>query len=282
MRALRVTRGAWAHAVRIVQERLEADGVETVGADTPAVPGGQDGDVDAELRELGIADRSGGLTAAWAAALGQHLLAPVRASLRATAGPVAATTRLSLVDDRVLLVHDAVRGEPGPRELDVTQLSGHVDVVLVTVDDLWPALRRLLPPVEQLTAPPAPGGASSESTRTVLGRADAERLRSGEGLAGLPPAARALAEDEEASLVVVVEAWPTPSAPTVVWSRWWSVASGRLLDVQLRDAEVELVERAPGAVAAELRWALVGAIDATSPATSGADGARDGVRSDDR
>ena len=96
-------------------------------------------------------------------------------------------------------------------------------------------------------------------------------------MTGLPPAARAVVQDEEATLAVVVEAWPTPSAPRVVWSRWWSVAGGRLLDVQLRDDGVRLVEREPGAVAAELRWALVGALDATTPTPSaavGAEGAR--------
>jgi len=57
-----------------------------------------------------------------------------------------------------------------------------------------------------------------------------------------------------------------PAAPTVVWTRWWSVAGGQLLDVQVDDDGARLVQREPGALAAELRWALAGAVDATSGA----------------
>ncbi|MFC8923718.1 hypothetical protein [Cellulosimicrobium sp. NPDC057127] len=271
MRALRVTRGAWARAVGLAGGRVDAGAAVVDGT-------GADEAVLAELREHGIADETGVLTAAWAAALRDHLAAPVRATLRARSGETGATTRLTLVEDRVLLVHDAVRGELGSRELEVTDVSAHVDVVLVRVDDLWPALVRLLPPSEPLTAGARPGPRPADLPRTVLGSRDVERLRAGEDLAALPAAARAVAEDEEASLVVLVEAWPTPATPTVVWSRWWSVAGGRLLDVQLRDDDVHLVERPPGSVAAELRWALVGAVDTTAPVADGSATTTGGAR----
>jgi hypothetical protein len=51
----------------------------------------------------------------------------------------------------------------------------------------------------------------------------------------------------------------------VVWARQWSVTDGRLLDVRTHeDGSMKLAERPPGSVAAELRWAMLGAIDATS------------------
>ena len=72
----------------------------------------------------------------------------------------------------------------------------------------------------------------------------------------------AVLDDEEANLQVVVEAWPTPDRPTTIWARLWSVVDGKLLDVRRRDGVVTPVERPAGSVAAELQWALVGAIDA--------------------
>ncbi|WP_435736297.1 hypothetical protein V5D56_16095 [Cellulosimicrobium sp. PMB13] len=249
-----------------VRERLAAQGIEADGVRVPAAPTEPADDVWAELRELGIGDEHGGVEPAWAAAIGQHLLSPVRATLRASTGTIGATTGLTLVDDRVLLIHDAVRRGPGPRDPEVTAVSRHVDVVLVRVDDLWPAITRFLPPLHQLTAGARPSGRSSSLPTTPLDRAQVESLRTGTDVDTLPAAARAVVQDEHASFAVVVEAWPTPAGPSVVWSRWWSVAGDLLLDVQLRDDGVRLVERAPGAVAAELRWALVGAIDVTAGA----------------
>lgn len=270
MRALRVTRGAWGLVLDLVTDRLRADGVPVPPVEpaptSEAAPEDDSRDDDArdELRGLGILGADGELDRAWAAAVGNHLVAPVRAALSATAGDQAGTTRFSLVDDRVLLTQEGARGTAGPAGLDVAEVSAHVEVVLARVDDLWPALTRYLPPLPQLTAPARPARRASDTPVTVLDHGQTERMRAGTGLDDLPPAARAVAEGEEAAVVVVVEAWPTPAAPTVVWTRWWSVASGQLLDVQVDDDGARLVEREPGALAAELRWALAGAVDATS------------------
>ena len=183
MRALRVPREAWSRAVGLVRERLEADGVPVPGDPPPAA--GRRSGADAALRDLGLLTEHG-LEPSWAAAIGQHLVAPVRATLRATSGAVGATTRLTLVDDRVLLVHDAVRGAAEAHELEVTEVSAHVDVVLVRVDDLWRAVAAFLPPLEQLTAGARPSRAHGTAT-TTLDHAETQRLHARD-VTGLPPA----------------------------------------------------------------------------------------------
>ncbi|WP_277211438.1 hypothetical protein [Isoptericola croceus] len=232
------------------------------GVRVPPVAPDASADPASELHELGLLSSDGTLSSAWSAALGQHLRAQVRATLRARAGLVGGTTGLTVVEDRALLVHDAVRG--GSTDDDVAAASAQVEVLLARVEDLWPAVASTLPPFEVLTAGAERAAPAREQSRTVLDAQAAERMRTGTDVASLPPVAQLIVRAEQASVTVTVEAWPTPAAAQVVWSRWWSVADGRLFDVQMRDDHAELVERGAGDVAAELRWALVGAIDATT------------------
>ncbi|WP_369374811.1 hypothetical protein AB1046_09905 [Promicromonospora sp. Populi] len=190
--------------------------------------------------------RDGGGATAVGTALAEHLGAPVRASLISTSGSSGTVTRLTMVGERVLLVIQVIAERDGE-----TFLAPGAELRFATVDELWPALTPALPPFEALRAPassvPAlgtPPAAGSTSDRAELIR---------------------LLDDEQANLQVTVEAWRDSDAPSVVWPRLWSVVDGKLLDIRTDDGEIAPVVRPAGSVAAELRWALVGAVDATTP-----------------
>ncbi|MEV0894696.1 hypothetical protein [Promicromonospora sp. MEB111] len=193
--------------------------------------------------------RDGGGATAVGTALAEHLGAPVRATFISTSGSNGTVTRLTMIGDRVLLVIQVIAERDGE-----TFLAPGAELRFATADELWPALTAALPPFEALRAPasavPGPAQGSEPGTGPVADRAELIRLL----------------DDEQANLQVSVEAWGTSDAPQVVWPRLWSVVDGKLLDVRTDDGAPAPVERPAGSVAAELQWALVGAVDATTPA----------------
>lgn len=192
--------------------------------------------------------RDGGGATAVGTALAEHLGAPVRATLISTSGSSGTVTRLTMVGERVLLVIQVIAERDGE-----TFLAPGAELRFATVDELWPALTAALPPFEALRAPASavPGGGEGTSPSSSPAGDRAELIR--------------LLDGEQANLQVTVEAWRNAEAPAVVWPRLWSVVDGKLLDVRTDDGELAPVERPAGSVAAELQWALVGAVDATTP-----------------
>lgn len=194
--------------------------------------------------------KGGGVTAV-GTALAEHLGAPVRATLVSTSGSAGTVTRLTMVGDRVLLVMQVIAERGGE-----TRLAAGAELRFVTADELWPALAPALPPFEALRAPAsAVPGAQGAPTSSNPAADRAELVR--------------LLDDEQANLQVTVEAWREGEAPVKVWPRLWSVVDGKLLDVRMDDGVVAPVERPAGSVAAELQWALVGAVDAAAQETGG-------------
>ncbi|MGV8907371.1 MAG: hypothetical protein ACOH1Y_00170 [Propionicimonas sp.] len=176
------------------------------------------------------------------AAVAQHLVAPVRASFIATSGQAGTITRLTLVEDRALLVTQPIAEGDGE-----TRFSGDVQVVFAGADEVWAAVSSTLAPIPALRAP---ASASAAKELEVVPAGDVTGLL----------------EREQANLQVRVEAWRVAARPAVVWARLWSVVDDRLLDVRSADGELTVVERGYGAVAAELEWALVGAVEAATGA----------------
>ncbi|RPF20664.1 hypothetical protein [Myceligenerans xiligouense] len=195
-----------------------------------------------EWQQLQRAARAGA-TDGVAGILADHLDAPVRALLVTTAGDRGVRSRLTMVGgqtvivaQRIASVEGELRVEPGAR------------ITFTDPEDLWSSLARTLPDTDLLRAPAAaavdddqPLSLPFEEARKLLGR-------------------------EECNLRVQVEAWRGGDRPIMVWGRLWSVTDDRLLDVRTDDGELRLVERPAGSVAKEVRWALVGAVDATTPA----------------
>lgn len=176
------------------------------------------------------------------AAVAQHLAAPVRASLVATSADAGTITRLTLVADRALLVTHPIAELNGE-----TRTSGDALLAFARPEEIWPAVASSLPALDALRAP----GVATGSVLREAGELDGEP-------------AMALLEREEAGLQVEVGAWRDAGSPAVVWARLWSVVDGRLFDVRRSDGRVRLAERPHGAVAAELEWALAGAVEAVA------------------
>lgn len=174
------------------------------------------------------------------AEVARQLAAPVRGTIVASRGDVQTTTRLTLCGEHALLVTQAGRRAADGRQ----RFAPERQVTVAAVEDLWAALTEAIPPVDVLRAP-AHGGADRGA---VVAR----------GAQGV-----ALVDAADARLDLVVEAYDG-EVPCEVWARAWAVVDDRLLDLRSGDGELVVRERTPGAVAAELEWALVGAVAAVT------------------
>lgn len=176
----------------------------------------------------------------------RHGSAPVRASLVATAGSRGSIARASLVDDEALVIVQAIAERDG-RIL----IEPGAELRLASPQTLWPALQAAIPPLDALRAPANAVGHDprpEDSDRTDTAFDD-----------GAPWPGTTL-DDADAVLQVVVEAWLTPDRLARFWSRLWSVTDDTLFDVQRRDGTLTRTQRPAGSVAAELQWALAGAM----------------------
>ncbi|MBN9105045.1 MAG: hypothetical protein J0I14_08585 [Propionibacteriaceae bacterium] len=175
--------------------------------------------------------------------LSDHVDAPVRATLRATAGGSGVLVKITIEGAQALMVAQTIH-ETADGGLDI---DGDAEIAVTELGDLWSLLAAELPALPVLRA-----AASSDNSPTGV------RL-----LLSDP-----VWMDEQANVLVQVEAWPGssfgeggPSEPVRQWVRWWSVLDDRLYDVRFRDGAGVAVERPAGSLAAEFQWALVGALD---------------------
>ena len=175
--------------------------------------------------------------------LSDHVDAPVRATLRATAGGSGVLVKITIEGAQALLVAQTIH-ETAEGGLDI---GGDAEIAVTEVGELWSYLAERLPAFPVLRA-----------------AASADTAPTGDRLALSDPAWM----DEQANVLVQVEAWPGssfgdggPAEPVRQWVRWWSVLDDRLYDVRFRDGAGIAVERPAGSLAAEFQWALVGALD---------------------
>lgn len=192
--------------------------------------------------------------------LARHAVAPVRARIVSAAGSKGAAVRLSIVGDEVLLILQATA-----RDGERTRVGPGAELLVCEPRSLWTALRTALPPVDALRAgagdpdnttdrPPPSATEPDGANRTDLATG---ALDTPEPLPG-----------ETARLLVAVEAWPTPGQPAAVWMKRWSVADGSLFEIIDADGPARR-PRPAGSVAAELQWALAGAVDVAGSADDG-------------
>jgi hypothetical protein len=174
------------------------------------------------------------------AAMAQHLTAPVRATLLATAASSGVLLRCTLVEDRVLVIAQRI-AEAGGR----AALVDDARLTFTRPTELWPVLSDHLPPLNALTA----AGTSVPERSSTAGTSLRDPLWA----------------DEQANLHVRVEAWRLGSErPDAVWLRFWSVVAEQLYDIRRRAGEMVGVPRPAGSVAAEFAWAVAGAVDAVA------------------
>lgn len=175
--------------------------------------------------------------------LSDHVDAPVRATLRATAGGSGVLAKITIEGSQALMVAQTIR-ETSDGGLDI---DGNAEIVVTEVAELWSLLAQELPALAVLRAA---GTSDTAPTGVRLSLSDPVWM------------------DEQANVLVKVEAWPGssfgeggPSEPVRQWVRWWSVLDDRLYDVRFRDGAGVAVQRPAGSLAAEFQWALVGALD---------------------
>ncbi|MGI5190210.1 hypothetical protein ACQEVI_18885 [Promicromonospora sp. CA-289599] len=176
----------------------------------------------------------------------RHGSAPVRASLVATAGSRGSVARASLVGDEALVIVQAIAERDG-RVL----IEPGAELRLAAPQTLWSALQAAIPPLDVLRAPANAVGHDprpEDSDRTDTAFDDGAPWRG------------ATLDGADAVLQIVVEAWPTPDLLARFWSRLWAVTDDTLFDVQRRGGTLTRTQRPAGSVAAELQWALAGAM----------------------
>jgi hypothetical protein len=183
----------------------------------------------------------------------RHGSARVRASLVATAGSRGSVARASLVGEEALVILQAIVERDG-RVL----IEPGAELRLATPRTLWSALQAAIPPLDVLRAPASavghdPGPEDSDGTATI----------SIPGIGDGAPWPGATLADPDAVLQIVVEAWPAPDRLASFWSRLWAVTDDTLFDVQRRGGALTRTQRPVGSVAAELQWALAGALSVT-------------------
>jgi len=172
------------------------------------------------------------------AALAEHMSAPIRASLTCTMGDIGVFIRLTLVDDRVLLVVDPIAAA----DEEVT-VSPEVQLIFANISEMWAILSSALPPIDCLRARTTQlrGAAPEELNLTVEER-------------------DTFFDQEQANLQVIVEAWDEDTK-LVQWGNWWSVVDDHLYSISTVERQLVIRAWQPGAVALVFRQTMVGAFD---------------------
>ncbi|GAA4693212.1 hypothetical protein APR04_002225 [Promicromonospora umidemergens] len=143
----------------------------------------------------------------------------------------------------------------------ITERDGRVliepgaELRLASPQTLWPALQVALPPLDVLRAP-----ANAVGHETTPGDTDRSDSPAGTDIDDGAPWPGTTLDDADAVLQIVVEAWPAPGRLASFWSRLWAVDGDTLFDVERRADTLTRTPRPAGSVAAELQWALAGAL----------------------
>jgi hypothetical protein len=236
----------------------------------------------AELSEVRMADASGRLTDAWAAAVVESAQPDVAVRAVSTLGKVNVAVDLTLARGRGMAVARRRRVHEDPvGNLDVDARDAVVEVTLFAAEDAWPALRRCLPPDDALRAP-AHVTAADERVVHVLSDADRAALLGAldgsavdvhvgsvlEALPTLDDAVRDAVADPVATVALAVMTGPRVS-PGWVGLRLWSLGRTGLYSVGSSGNVPRVIEVERGAVAADLAWLLAGAYDVGSRRAAG-------------
>ncbi|MCU6480828.1 hypothetical protein [Arthrobacter sp. A2-55] len=218
----------------------------------------------AELAGLGLSPAAGEVQREWLAAVALLFAAPLTVAARATYQGTSTTSAIGLRSGRGIAVHQRQLSEATGAGTVVTGSEDLVEVTLFDEDKLWPALRRLLPPLDAVRAP---------AKAAPLGSTPAAVLGADTDLNALPEPADGLVRSEDANVTLSVTAAPE-GGPAHVWAGMWSAKDGHLYSVRTRTAgtpdststEALITEVPAGHIAHELIFAVVGGHDVLSAA----------------
>jgi hypothetical protein len=213
----------------------------------------------AELAGLGVSPASGEVKREWLAAVALLFAAPLTVAARATYQGNSTTSAIGLRGGRGIAVHQRQLSEATGTGTVVTGSEDLVEVTLFDEEKLWPALERLLPPLDVVRAP-AKAAPLSSTPAAVLG-AETD-------LGSLPEPAAGLVHSEDANVTLSVTAAPE-GRPAHVWAGMWSVKDGNLYSVRTHASgapEITITEVPAGHIAHELIFAVVGGHDSLTSA----------------
>ena len=140
-------------------------------------------------------------------------------------------------------------------EVVVAAVEDAVEIALFRAKDLWGAVRRVLPQVEQVVADPAP-----TLPRDEVSVAEVDLAASETRIPEMLHEALAGAQVEVSlGMLVLLEDDRSVSA-----QRHWALTDQGLLEVRVRPTDVEVVRVEPGAIGHELVWITTGALQVQS------------------
>ena len=200
----------------------------------------------AELEQSGIAEDAQ-LLPEWALALGAAPTAPVQVRVTAHQGAVTFTTDVTLLPGLGLAsTQRSVRDEKGEGGFESV-----VELVAFPPEQVWPAIRRALPPHDALRADPAP----TPSARRHTIAADRAHSSRDELVAGA-----------DASVELVVAAHTPDGVTRPIGAHQWLLTDGQLSAL---GPGGERTTFDPGAIAHELVFLVTGALALATPAQEG-------------
>ncbi|MGA7203511.1 MAG: hypothetical protein WBX27_02650, partial [Specibacter sp.] len=210
----------------------------------------------AELRELGLSPALGEVNEQWMGAVALALRAPITVTARATYNGVSTTSVLGLAGGRGIAVHQRHLSEFTGTATVLTGSEDSLEVTLFNEENLWGAVRRLLPPLEAVRAPAKAAPLDSVPSAVLGAETDL-------GALGGPVGALLAGEDAAVALSVVTA---PEGLPGRIRAGMWSVKDGHLYSVRTSRggtaAELAITEVPAGHIANELIFAVAGAHDA--------------------
>lgn len=253
----RMTQAAFDTAVGV------ATGEPTAGAEDPALW--------VELERAGLA-AGRALLPAWSDALAASPAAPVQIKIVAREGEVSFESEISLLPGLGLCRTQRVALRTTPTAYEPVAREEAVELVAFAPEDLWLAVRRVLPPRAALRAPRHITPPSRQRDLTVapeavehlaarldgdpLGRTPAEIL---ETAPELDPELRAVLAGGAADVALLVGAVTSPDDVTPVGACRWTVVGEQLYSLRSTPESVAVVAVEDGDLAADLIWYVTGA-----------------------
>ena len=210
-----------------------------------------------ELITHGMATAPGRLDPAWAEVITQAARGRLAWRVVARQGGSGVAADLSVLPSVGLCLAERRRLSVSAQAVEVLATEDAVTVGIFQPEDIWPTIRRFIPPDPALRADPGPDHPGAEVLRA---RITPERD-------DLPPEVLAAlaAADSELSIALHADRGP---AGAVLAHRHWAVSDGRLLEIRLVDGRVDVVECPAGSVASEVLWLAVGASELLAEAVA--------------
>ncbi|WP_068262754.1 hypothetical protein [Janibacter limosus] len=245
-------------------------------ATSEATAGAEDPAVWAELERAGLA-AGRALLPAWSDALAASPAAPVQIKIVAREGEVSFESEISLLPGLGLCRTQRVALRTTPTAYEPVSREEAVELVAFPPEDLWLAVRRVLPPRDALRAPlhitppsrqrdlkVTPEAVEQLAQRLEgdpLGRTPAEIL---ETAPELDPELRAVLAGGSAEVALLVGAVTGPDDVTPVGACRWTVVGEQLYSLRSTPDAVAVVAVEDGDLAADLIWYVTGAYNLVS------------------